>query len=283
MFFASFVSENNKSFTTTRALRSLAERTCLARLDFAQLFRSSLSHASHMLQLDKVTTKYGAISALRDVSLTVHSGEVVGLIGPNGAGKTTLLNSVAGLLQPSGGTVTLNGDDVTGSEPENLLRQGLALVPEHRRIFIDLTVEENLKIGGATVSGHDRNRLLADMRQQFPVLQSKWTTRAGYLSGGEAQQLAIARALMAKPKLLMMDEPSLGLAPILVDMVFELIGSLKDNGVTLLVVEQNATRMLAASDRAYVMRSGQIVSEGSGEELLERTDLFESFVGGGTS
>ncbi len=236
-----------------------------------------------MLQLAGVTTKYGAISALRDVTLTVNAGEVVGLIGPNGAGKTTLLNTVAGLLQPSDGSVKLGAEDVTGTEPENLLRRGLALVPEHRRIFVDLTVEENLRIGGATVSGDERGRLLNDMQEQFPVLRSKWLTRAGYLSGGEAQQLAIARALMAKPKLLMMDEPSLGLAPILVDMVFDLISSLRNDGVTLLVVEQNARRMLEIADRAYVMRSGQIVSEGSGEELLERSDLFESFVGGGAT
>ncbi len=233
-----------------------------------------------MLQLHGVTTKYGAISALREVTLEVNAGEVVGLIGPNGAGKTTLLNTVAGLLQPSNGTVQLAGDDVTGTEPENLLRRGLALVPEHRRIFVDLTVEENLRIGGATVSGERRRELLDDMQQQFPVLRSKWTTRAGYLSGGEAQQLAIARALMAEPKLLMMDEPSLGLAPILVDMVFDLISSLRSNGVTLLVVEQNAQRMLDIADRAYVLRSGQVVSEGTGEELLGRSDLFESFVGG---
>ncbi len=235
-----------------------------------------------MLQLHGVTTKYGAISALREVTLEVNAGEVVGLIGPNGAGKTTLLNTVAGLLQPSNGTVQLAGDDVTGTEPENLLRRGLALVPEHRRIFVDLTVEENLRIGGATVSGERRRELLDDMQQQFPVLRSKWTTRAGYLSGGEAQQLAIARALMAEPKLLMMDEPSLGLAPILVDMVFDLISSLRSNGVTLLVVEQNAQRMLDIADRAYVLRSGQVVSEGTGEELLGRSDLFESFVGGST-
>lgn len=236
-----------------------------------------------MLELRHVTTKYGAISALRDVTVSVNSGEVVGLIGPNGAGKTTLLNTVAGLLRPAEGTVTLNGEDVTGADPENLLRRGLALVPEHRRIFVDLTVEENLRIGGATVSSRDRSDLLTDMKEQFPVLESKWGTRAGFLSGGEAQQLAIARALMAKPRILMMDEPSLGLAPILVDMVFDLIARLQDDGVTLVVVEQNARRMLEVADRAYVMRSGQVVSEGSGSELLERTDLFESFVGGTAS
>ena len=233
-----------------------------------------------MLEVSGLTTKYGAISALRDASLTVGSGEVVGLIGPNGAGKTTLLNSIAGLLTPAGGTVTFEGADITGAAPEKLLRSGLALVPEHRRIFVDLTVEENLKIGGVTVGAAERAALLEEMAEQFPVLRHKWTTSAGYLSGGEAQQLAIARSLMSKPKLLMMDEPSLGLAPVLVDVVFELIASLRDQGRTLLIVEQNAARMLEASDRAYVMRSGEVVAQGTGEELRARTDLFDTFIGG---
>ena len=233
-----------------------------------------------MLEVSGLTTKYGAISALREANLTVGSGEVIGLIGPNGAGKTTLLNSIAGLLQPASGRVAFEGEDITGAAPEKLLRSGLALVPEHRRIFVDLTVEENLKIGGVTVSSDDRAELLEEMAEQFPVLRDKWSTSAGYLSGGEAQQLAIARALMAKPKLLMMDEPSLGLAPVLVDVVFDLIAALREQGRTLLVVEQNATRMLEASDRAYVMRSGAVVAEGSGAELRARTDLFDTFIGG---
>jgi branched-chain amino acid transport system ATP-binding protein len=233
-----------------------------------------------MLEVSGLTTKYGAISALRDASLTVGSGEVVGLIGPNGAGKTTLLATIAGLLQPTEGSITFGGSDVTGHSPEKLLRSGLALVPEHRRIFVDLTVEENLKIGGITVPTAERQVLLGEMREQFPVLERKWTMAAGFLSGGEAQQLAIARALMSKPHLLMMDEPSLGLAPVLVDVVFELIESLRSQGRTLLVVEQNATRMLEVADRAYVLRSGAVVAEGSGEELRGRDDLFDTFIGG---
>lgn len=233
-----------------------------------------------MLEVSRLTTKYGAISALREATLHVGSGEVVGLIGPNGAGKTTLLGSIAGLLTPTSGTVTLEGDDITGRSPEKLLRSGLALVPEHRRIFVDLTVEENLKIGGVTVSGSDRAELLDEMAERFPALGDRLTTAAGYLSGGEAQQLAIARALMSKPRLLMMDEPSLGLAPVLVNVVFELIESLRSAGTTLLVVEQNATRMLEVADRAYVLRSGQVVAEGTGAELRSRDDLFDTFVGG---
>jgi len=234
-----------------------------------------------VLEVAGLTTKYGAISALRDASLTVGSGEVIGLIGPNGAGKTTLLNSIAGLLTPASGTITFDGADVTGSSPEKLLRSGLALVPEHRRIFTDMTVEENLKIGGITRSADERSSDLDEMAELFPVLRDKWTTAAGFLSGGEAQQLAIARALMSRPRLVMMDEPSLGLAPVLVDVVFDLIANLKTNGRTLLIVEQNATRMLEASDRAYVLRSGEVVATGTGTELREREDLFDTFVGGG--
>ncbi len=233
-----------------------------------------------MLEVSRLTTRYGAISALRDAGLRVGSGEVIGLIGPNGAGKTTLLGSIAGLLSPAAGSVTFEGTDITGSSPEKLLRLGVALVPEHRRIFGDLTVEENLKIGGITQSREERAELLDEMGEQFPVLREKRTVAAGYLSGGESQQLAIARALMSKPRLLMMDEPSLGLAPVLANVVFELIETLRNQGRTLLVVEQNATRMLEVADRAYVLRSGEIVAEGTGAELRERPDLFDTFVGG---
>jgi branched-chain amino acid transport system ATP-binding protein len=232
-----------------------------------------------VLEVSGLTTRYGEISALRNASLLVGAGEVVGLIGPNGAGKTTLLTTLAGLLEPSEGVVTFDGEDVTGSSPERLLRMGLALVPEHRRIFGDLTVEENLRIGGITVSTRRRQSLLEEMAEQFPVLRQKWTTAAGYLSGGEAQQLAIARALMSEPRLLMMDEPSLGLAPVMVDVVFELISSLRDRGRTLLVVEQNATRMLDLADRAYVMRSGVVVAEGTGADLRADDQLFDTFLG----
>ncbi|MEC8946707.1 MAG: ATP-binding cassette domain-containing protein, partial [Actinomycetota bacterium] len=190
-----------------------------------------------------------------------------------------LLNTIAGLLVPRAGRVDLDGQDVTGRSPEELLRAGLALVPERRRIFVDLTVEENLRIGGVTIPATDRGDLLNEMAELFPVLRDKWTTSAGYLSGGEAQQLAIGRALMSRPRLLMMDEPSLGLAPILVDTVFQLVEALRDQGRTLLVVEQNATRMLEVADRAYVLRSGQMVAEGTGAELRSDERLFDMFVG----
>ena len=232
-----------------------------------------------MLEVSGLTTAYGEISALREANLSVGSGEVVGLIGPNGAGKSTLLNTVAGLLVPRVGRVEFKGRDVTGRPPEELLKAGLALVPERRRIFVDLSVEENLRIGGVTIPAAERGDLLDEMAELFPVLRDKWTTSAGYLSGGEAQQLAIGRALMSRPQLLMMDEPSLGLAPILVDAVFELIEALRAQGRTLLIVEQNASRMLEVADRAYVLRSGQVVAEGTGTELQSDERLFDLFVG----
>jgi branched-chain amino acid transport system ATP-binding protein len=234
-----------------------------------------------VLEVTDLTTNYGSITALRSVDLSVRAGEVVGLVGPNGAGKTTLVATIAGLLNPVAGNVQLDGVDVTGASPDAMLRRGVALVPEHRRLFADLTVADNLKIGGITVPKEDREALVDEVVGLFEVLGRKWDTAAGYLSGGEAQQLAIARALMARPRLLMMDEPSLGLAPVLTDLVFDLIVQLREQGRTLLVVEQNATRMLAVSDRAYVLRSGSIAAEGPGEELLADGSLFDTFVGGG--
>ncbi len=232
------------------------------------------------LDVRDLTTRYGAIAALRGASLTVEPGEVVGVIGPNGAGKTTLLGTIAGLLTPASGSVEVDGRDLTGASPDAMLRAGLALVPEHRRLFANLTVLENLRVGGVTASAAERSRLVEEMMALFPVLAAKVNTSAGYLSGGEAQQLAIARALMSSPRVLLMDEPSLGLAPTLVELVFELIDGLRSEGRTLLVVEQNARRMLDVADRCYVMRSGEVVLSGSAAELRERDDLFDAFVSG---
>ena len=233
-----------------------------------------------MLDLASVTTCYGAVTALDAVSLRVGEGELVALIGPNGAGKTTLLNTVAGLLKPASGTVSFRGRIINGDEPASLVRQGLALVPEHRRIFKDLTVEENLKLAGATVPRSQRKARIDEMAVLFGVLRAKWTTSAGYLSGGEAQQLAVARALMSEPKMLLLDEPTLGLAPTLVDVIFELLVTLRRQGRTILVVEQNAKRVLGIADRGYVLRSGRLVAEGVGVEMAADPALFESFLGG---
>jgi branched-chain amino acid transport system ATP-binding protein len=232
-----------------------------------------------VLEVDRLTTRYGAITALRAASLRVGEGEVVALIGPNGAGKTTLLGSIAGMFRPSEGRVVLSGRDITRRSPETVLKAGLALVPEHRRIFRDLTVHENLLLGGITVRAPARRARAGQMEERVPVLGAKREVQAGFLSGGEAQQLAIARALMASPRLLLMDEPSLGLAPALVDVVMRLIGELQAEGTTVLVVEQNATKVLAVSDRAYVMRTGEIVEEGPAAALLARPDLFAAYLG----
>jgi len=232
-----------------------------------------------MLEVKGITTKYGEITGVRDVSLTVGAGELVCVLGPNGAGKTTTLNTIVGLLQPTAGSVWFDGQDITGREPDELLKMGLVLVPEHRRIFTDLTVVENLMVGGTTLSPQERRSKVEEMCDLFEILERKRATKAGYLSGGEAQILAVARALMTSPRLLLIDEPSLGLAPVLVDMIFDLLQSLKEKDQAMLVVEQNAQRALQITDRAYILRSGALVDQGTGEELMGRPDLFDSYIG----
>jgi branched-chain amino acid transport system ATP-binding protein len=235
--------------------------------------------AGPLLDVDGLTTNYGSISALRTATLQVRPGEVVGLVGPNGAGKTTLVSTLAGLLGPAAGTVRFDGADVTGLSPDTLLRRGLALVPEHRRLFPDLTVNENLKIGGITVPARDRADLIDEMVELFPVLGAKHDVSAGYLSGGEAQQLAIARALMSRPRLLMMDEPSLGLAPIIVGMIFDIIRQINAAGVTVLLVEQNAKAALDVADTGYVMETGAISFSGHGKDLLADDRVRKAYLG----
>jgi branched-chain amino acid transport system ATP-binding protein len=232
-----------------------------------------------MLAVDDLTVRYGAVRALHGVSMHVDDGELVAVVGPNGAGKSTLLNTIAGLLRPTAGHVTLRGRDVTGAEPAALVRAGLALVPERRRIFRDLTVGENLQLAGVTIRGAERRRRLEDVRARFTVLAARWSTAAGYLSGGEAQQLAIARALVSDPDHVLLDEPTLGLAPAMVDTVFDLIVELHQRGRSILVVEQNALRALEIADRGYVLRTGRIAAEGSGAELAAHEDLFGTYVG----
>jgi branched-chain amino acid transport system ATP-binding protein len=232
-----------------------------------------------MLAVQGLTTRYGAITALRDVDLEVSEGEVVTLIGPNGAGKTTLLGSIAGLLRPAAGRVALHDRDHTGASPDRMLRSGVALVPEHRRIFADLTVHENLVVAGVTLPRRARERRIRELSERFEVLGDKRELQAGYLSGGQAQQLALARALMTDPQLLLMDENSLGLAPTLIDAVFDLVAELRAQGRTMLIVEQNAQRALEVADRAYVLRSGAIADQGPAAELAARTDIFDTYLG----
>jgi len=232
-----------------------------------------------MLEVAGMTTKYGDIAAVRDVSLTVGYGELVCLVGPNGAGKTTTLNTIVGLLRPFAGTIKFDGQEITRKEPDDLLRMGIALVPERRRIFADLSVLENLLVAGSILSRSVRQQRVEEMLTLFPILREKSQTSAGYLSGGQAQQLAIARALMTDPRLLLMDEPSLGLAPVMVDFVFNLLETLRSPQRGMLIVEQNARRALQVADRGYILRTGEMVDQGQGQELLTRTDLFKSYLG----
>ena len=234
-----------------------------------------------MLAVSDLHVRYGAISALRGVSLEVEKGEIVALVGVNGAGKSTLLMTVAGVLQPTEGDVTFRGERIVGRAPEAIVRKGIALVPEERRIFPRLTVEENLRIGAATQS--DRAAIQHDMQEmyeRFPILGERRRQLGGTLSGGEQQQLAIARGLMSRPDLLMLDEPSLGLAPLLVDWIFELIGQLHETGVAILLVEQHVERTLEIADRAYLIEAGRIQYQGAARELQDRVDIVSSYLGG---
>ncbi len=233
-----------------------------------------------LLEVDGITTRYGALTALHGVSMTVGRGEVVALVGPNGAGKTTLLSSVVGLVRPALGQVRFNGETINGRDPAVLVAAGLALVPERRRIFKDLSVAENLRLAATTVPKGLRSGRMEEMASLFPVLREKWDLSAGFLSGGQAQQLAVARALMSDPKLLLLDEPCLGLAPTMVDVIFDLLNTLRDKGQTVLVVEQQAQRVLGIADRGYVLRTGEIVASGTGASLLANGDLFATYVGG---
>jgi branched-chain amino acid transport system ATP-binding protein len=232
-----------------------------------------------LLAVDGLTVRYGAVEAVRAVTLHVAQGETVAIIGPNGAGKTTFLSAVVGLLRPAAGSVAFDGMDITGMRTESIIRLGIGLVPEHRRLFRNLTVRENLEIAawGRNGEAADRERLL----ERFPVLRDRSEQLAGYLSGGEAQQLAVARALVARPRLLLLDEPSLGLAPLIVDEVFALIAELHEQGTTILLVEQNAYKALEVADRAYVMRTGELEGGGPAEALLDEQELLRAYLGGG--
>ncbi|MCK4899073.1 MAG: ABC transporter ATP-binding protein [Anaerolineales bacterium] len=234
-----------------------------------------------VLVLEKVHVRYGAIAALRGVSLRVEESEIVALIGVNGAGKSTTLMSITGVLQPTKGTIIFKDESIVGSLPEDIVRKGIALVPEGRRIFPGLTVEENLRLGASIRSNRTEvQRDLDEMCQRFPVLQDRLRQAAGTLSGGEQQQLAIARGLMSRPALLMLDEPSLGLAPQLVDDIFQLVAQLHKTGVTILLVEQNVERTLEIADRVYLLNTGEIEFEGEARELRERVDFVSAYLGG---
>jgi branched-chain amino acid transport system ATP-binding protein len=235
-----------------------------------------------MLELHDIHVRYGAITALRGVSLSVSEGELVALLGVNGAGKSTTLASIAGALRPQQGDIRLEGGSILGKAPEQIARLGISLVPEGRDIFATLTVEENLRLGAFTRRQEvEYRRNLDEVFDLFPVLRERLRQSGGTLSGGEQQQLAIARALMSSPRLLMLDEPSLGLAPALVDQIFDLIARLHQRGVTILLVEQNVVRTLEIVDRAYLMNTGLIESQGTPEQLRTHGDIEDTYMGVG--
>ncbi len=235
-----------------------------------------------MLEVSELAVRYGAIRAVHDVSLQAGKGELIAILGANGAGKSSTLKCIAGALKASAGTIRLDGQDVTSAKPEQMVRLGVAMVPETRDVFPDLTVSENLTLGSYI---HRRNRADVESTRErmlglFPRLRERARQAAGTLSGGEQQMLVIARALMSRPKLLLLDEPSLGLAPVVVDTIFEMIAELKRSGLTIVLVEQNAAKALSVADRAYVMRLGRIAAKGPAAEIAANTDLGALYLGG---
>jgi len=235
-----------------------------------------------MLEVAGLEVRYGAIRAVREISLRVEAGELVALLGANGAGKSSTLMCIAGALRASAGSIRLAGEDVTSTSPEGMVRRGVATVPEARNVFPDLTVAENLRLG-AYIRRHDRRAVAEQwdkMLALFPRLAERSSQPAGTLSGGEQQMLVIARAMMSQPSMLLLDEPSLGLAPTIVDQIFEMIQALRSSGLTILLVEQNAAKALAVADRAYVMRLGRIAREGNASDISAATDLHSLYLGG---
>jgi branched-chain amino acid transport system ATP-binding protein len=233
-----------------------------------------------LLELEGLAVSYGPIKAVRDVSLRVETGEIVTVLGANGAGKSTSLQAIVGLLPIQQGSIRFDGQSIAGQSTERIVRRGLTLTPEGRRIFAPLTVEENLKIGAATrSSAGEVARQWDQMMELFPILATRKGQLAGTLSGGEQQQLAIARSLMSKPRLLLLDEPSLGLAPQVVELIFDLIRRLRDMGLTILLVEQNVHQALDIADRGYVVSGGSVVLQGTAAELKVSPEVQKAYLG----
>ena len=236
--------------------------------------------ADIMLKVDNINVYYGSIHAIKDISFEVCRGQIVTLIGANGAGKSTTLQTVSGLLHSKTGSIEFLGKSLAGVAPHRIVEHGLAHVPEGRRVFLQMSVEENLEMGAYTRPRSEILGSIADVYSRFPRLKERRKQIAGTLSGVEQQMLAMGRALMSKPQLLMLDEPSMGLSPILVDQIFDIIKELHRAGTTILLVEQNAQMALSIADRAYVLESGKIVLSGSGEELLESEQVKKAYLGG---
>lgn len=235
-----------------------------------------------MLRLDRVNTFYGRIQVLRDVSVDVHRGEIVAVIGPNGAGKTTMLNTISGITPARSGKVIFDGQPVTNLRPEQIVRLGISQVPERRQVFAAMTVMDNLILGAYHRYRRDGKAVERDLEfvfEIFPRLKDRRKQRSGTLSGGEQQMLALGRAWMARPKLLLMDEPSLGLAPLLAREIFRVCTQLRDGGMTILMVEQNARAALSVADRAYVLESGQVIAEGTPTQLANDARVRAAYLG----
>ncbi len=232
-----------------------------------------------MLKVNDINVYYGSIHAIKDVSFEVNQGEVVTLIGANGAGKSTTLQTVSGLLRSKTGSVEFLGESLNNVPPHKIVAKGLAHVPEGRRVFLQMTVEENLEMGAFTRPNSEIEPGIEDIYERFPRLKERRKQIAGTLSGGEQQMLAMGRAMMSKPKLLMLDEPSMGLAPLLVEQIFEIIRELHKAGTTILLVEQNAQMALSVADRGYVLETGKIVTTGTGLELLNDDAVKKAYLG----
>ncbi len=233
------------------------------------------------LLVEKLSVNYGKIEALREVSLQIEEGEIVALIGANGAGKTTLLRTLSGLVAPRSGRISYLGREITRLASDRRVREGIAQVPEGRGLFSVLSVEDNLLLGAYTRK--DRDAIARDLREvyrRFPILEEKRRQYAGTLSGGQQQMVAVGRALMSRPKLLLLDEPGMGLAPVIVDEIFSTLSRLRDEGTTIFLVEQNAHLALGFADRAYVLENGRIVREGPSRELLDDESVKEAYLGG---
>ncbi|OTN77300.1 livF [Enterococcus sp. 8G7_MSG3316] len=233
-----------------------------------------------MLNIQNLSVHYGMIQAVHDVSFHVEEGEIVSLIGANGAGKTTILRTISGLIRPSKGSVTFEGKTIEKEAPQKIVASGLSQVPEGRHVFPGLTVQENLEMGAFLRKDNGVKADYEQVYQKFPVLKERLSQDAATLSGGEQQMLAMGRALMSKPRLLLLDEPSMGLAPIFIKEIFSIIQEIKEQGTTVLLIEQNAKMALSIADRGYVLETGKIVLEGTGQELLASDEVRKAYLGG---
>lgn len=233
-----------------------------------------------LLKIDKLEVSYGAITALRGIDLEVREGEIVTLIGANGAGKSTTMNAIMGMVRSKGGTITYADEEITNSDTKDIVKKGMVLVPEGRQVFPEMSVKENLEMGGYLASASQRQERYQKVYEMFPKLAERRQQMAGTLSGGEQQMLAVGRALMAGPKLMLMDEPSLGLAPFLVQEIFGLIKKIREDGTSVLLVEQNARMALKISNRAYVLENGKIALTDDAGKLLESDRVKKAYLGG---